>query len=195
MKVSQSSPRDSIINYAPKSRDHDSIHFKLLIECLDIFIIISLSIQHLSCIWNLPTKLQISSCLTNNNKICHGHSDLKNYRPASNLFFIAEVREKHVLSKVFSYLNSQNLYKTFHSTYRYGHNTESALLKVATELSLSLNKGNTSVLALFTFLQYLTLLITLSLYTVSFFTLDLLMKSSDTFILSDWSHTLRLFIQ
>ena len=73
---------------------------------------------------------------------------MNNYRPVSNLCFIAKILEKLVLSQVSSYLNSHNLYNTCQSAYRPGHSTETALLKVVNDLFLSLNKGNISVLAL-----------------------------------------------
>ena len=76
---------------------------------------------------------------------------MNNYRPVSNLCFIAKILEKLVLSQVSSYLNSHNLYNTFQSAYRPGHSTETALLKVVNDLFLSLNKGNISVLALLDF--------------------------------------------
>ena len=76
---------------------------------------------------------------------------MNNYRPVSNLCFIAKILEKLVLSRVSSYLNSQNLYNTCQSAYRPGQFTETALLKVVNVLFLSLNKGNISVLALLDF--------------------------------------------
>ena len=76
---------------------------------------------------------------------------MNNYRPVSNLCFIAKILEKLVLSQVSSYLNSHNLYNTCQSAYRPGHSTETTLLKVVNDLFLSLNKGNISVLALLDF--------------------------------------------
>ena len=76
---------------------------------------------------------------------------MNNYRPVSNLCFIAKILEKLVLPQVSSYLNSHNLYNTCQSACRPGHSTETALLKVVNDLFLSLNKGNISVLALLDF--------------------------------------------
>ena len=76
---------------------------------------------------------------------------MNNYRPVSNLCFIAKILEKLFLSQVSSYLNSHNLYNTCQSAYHPGHSTETALLKVVNDLFLSLNKGNISVLALLDF--------------------------------------------
>ena len=94
---------------------------------------------------------QISSCHTYSQKRCLGHNDLNNYRPFSNLIFIAKILKKLVLSQVSSYLNSNNLYNTCQSAYIHGHSTETALQKVVNDLFLSLSKGNISVLALLDF--------------------------------------------
>ena len=82
---------------------------------------------------------------------CLDHNDLNNYRPFSNICFIAKILVKLVLSQVSSYLNSHNLYNTCQSAYRPGHSTETALLRVVNDLLLYLNKGNMSVLALLDF--------------------------------------------
>ena len=76
---------------------------------------------------------------------------MNNYRPVTNICFIAKILEKLVLSKVSSYLNSHNLYKTCQSAYRPGHSTEAAFLKVVNDLFLSLGKSNIYVLALHDF--------------------------------------------
>ena len=81
-------------------------------------------------------------------KMCLDHNDLNNYRPVSNICFIAKIQQILVLSRVSSYLNSHNLYNTCQSAYRPGHSTETAILKVVNDLFLSLIKGNISVLAL-----------------------------------------------
>ena len=64
---------------------------------------------------------------------------------------IAKILKKLVLSHVSCCLNSHNLYNTCQSQNRPGLSTETALLKVANDLFLSLIKGNISVLALLDF--------------------------------------------
>ena len=76
---------------------------------------------------------------------------MNNYRPVSNLCFIAKILKKLVLFQVSSYHNSHNLHNSCQSAYCPGHSTETALLKVVNDLFLSLNKGNISVLALLDF--------------------------------------------
>ena len=95
--------------------------------------------------------LHISSCHTYSQKRCLDHIDLNNYRPVSNLCFIAKILKKLFLSQVSSYLNSHNLYNTSQSAYHPGYSTETALMRVVNDLFLSLNKGNISILALLNF--------------------------------------------
>ena len=95
--------------------------------------------------------LQTSSCHTYSKKTFLDHNYQNNYRPVSNQCFIAKILEKLVLSQVSAYHNSHNLYNTCQSAYRPGNSTETALLKIVSDLFLSVCKGNISVLALLDF--------------------------------------------
>ena len=95
--------------------------------------------------------LQIISFCINYQNRCLDLNDLNNYRHVTNLFFIAKILEKLVLSQVSSYLNSHNLCNTCQSAYCPGHSTEAALLKIVDDLFLFHDKGNISVLALLDF--------------------------------------------
>ena len=147
-KVSQLTVKECILNSAPKSYELDPIPSKLLIECLDS-ILPSLTDLFNSSLASgiLPQCFKSALVTPILKKRCLDHNDLNNYRPVSNLCFIAKILENLVLSQVSSYLNSHNLYNTCQSAYRPGHSTETALLKVVNDLFLSLNKGNISVLA------------------------------------------------
>ena len=130
----------------------DPIPSKLLIECLDSILPSLTDLFNSSLASGIFPQCFKSALVTPIlKKRCLDHNDLNNYRPVSNLCFIAKILEKLVLSQVSSYLNSHNLYNTCQSAYRPGHSTETALLKVVNDLFLSLNKGNISVLALLDF--------------------------------------------
>ena len=144
--------KECILNSAPKSCELDPIPSKLLIECLDSILPSLTDLFNSSLASGIFPQCFKSALVTPIlKKRCLDHNDLNNYRPVSNLCFIAKILEKLVLSQVSSYLNSHNLYNTCQSAYRPGHSTETALLKVVNDLFLSLNKGNISVLALLDF--------------------------------------------
>ena len=147
-KVSQITVKECILSSATKSCDLDSISSKLLIECLDSILPSHTDLFNSFLASDIFPQCFISALVTPIlNKRCLDHNYLDNYRPVSNLCFIAKILEKLVLSQVSSYLNSHNLYNTFQSAYRPGHSTETALLIVVNDLFLFLSKSNKSVLA------------------------------------------------
>ena len=150
--MSQLTVKECILDSAPKSCELEPIPSKLLVECLDSIIPSLTDLFNSSLAFGVFPQCFKSALVTPIlKKKCLDHNDLNNYRPVSNLCFIAKILEKLVLSQVSSYLNSHNLYNACQSAYRPGHSTETALLKVVNDLFLSLNKGNISVLALLDF--------------------------------------------
>ena len=151
-KVSQLTVKECIHNSALKSCEHDSIPSKLLIECLDSILHSFTDLLDYSLASGIfPQCIKSDLVAHILKKRCLDHNDLNNYRPVSNLCFIAKILEILVLSQVSSYLNSRNLSNTCQSAYRPGHSTETALVKVVSDLFLSPIKGNISVLALLDF--------------------------------------------
>ena len=130
----------------------DSIPSKLLLRCLD-YILPSLADLFNSSLASgiFPQCFESVIVTPILKKRCLDHNYLNNYRPVSNLCFIAKMLRKLVSSQVSSYLISHNLCNTCQSAYRPGHSTETALLKVVNDLFVSHNKGNISVLALLDF--------------------------------------------
>ena len=150
-KVSQLIVKECILISAPESCDLGPIPSKLLIECLDSILPSLTDLFNSSLAPEISPQIKSTLVTPILKKRCLDHNDLNNYRPVSILCFIAKILEKLVLSQVSSYLNSHNLYNTCQSSYRPGHSTETALLKVVNDLFLSFNKGNISVLALLDF--------------------------------------------
>ena len=147
--MSQLTAKECILDSAPKSCELDPIPSKLLIECLDFILTDLFNSSLASGIFPKCFKSALVTPILK--KRCIDHNDMKNYRPVSNLCFIAKILEKLVSSHVSYYLNSHNLYNTCQSAYRPGHSTETALLKVVNDQFISLNKGNIYVLALLYF--------------------------------------------
>ena len=112
-KVSQSTVKECILTSATKSCELDPIPSKLLIECLDSILPSLTDPLNSSLASGIFPKCFKSALVTPIlKKWCLDHNDLSNYRPVSNLCFIAKILEKLVLSLVSSYLNSHNLYNT-----------------------------------------------------------------------------------
>jgi flagellar biosynthesis chaperone FliJ len=73
---------------------------------------------------------------------------LKNYRPVSNLPFLSKVLEKIVDARMENHLSRNNLHETSQSAYKKFHSTETALLKVQSDILTSLDNNCASVLVL-----------------------------------------------
>ena len=91
-KVSQLTVKECILNSAPKSCELDPIPSKLLKLCLD-YILPSLTDLFNSSIASGISPLCIKSALVTHilKKRCLDHNGLNNYRPVSNLCFIAKI--------------------------------------------------------------------------------------------------------
>ena len=151
-KVSQLTVKECIFNSAPMSCELDPILCELLAECLDSIIPSLTNLFSSSLASGIFPRCFKSALVTPIlKKRWLDHNDMSKYRPFTNLCFIAMTLEKLVLSQAYAYLNSHNLCNTCQSAYRPGHSNETALLNVVNDLSISLNKGNISVLALLYF--------------------------------------------
>ena len=70
---------------------------------------------------------------------------LKSYRPVSNLAFLSKVLEKVVAMRIYLHLEENSLHDSHQSAYRKFHSTETALLKVQTDITEALDKGSMAV--------------------------------------------------
>ena len=71
-----------------------------------------------------------------------------NYRLVSNLPFLSKVLERIVHRQTTAYLLQHQLLPEFQSAFRRGHSTETAVLKVFSDIIDSLEKGNFALLCL-----------------------------------------------
>ena len=75
-------------------------------------------------------------------------SDMKNYRPISNLSFMSKVVERIVVRQLSEYFTANSLLPKFQSGFRRHHSTESALLRVLSDIFSAMDRGEVSLLAL-----------------------------------------------
>ena len=73
--------------------------------------------------------------------------ELRNYRPVSNLHFISKIIEKIVAQRLEEHLKSLSLYDPLQSVYRSGHSTETAIVKLSTDIVSNLDRGQCVILA------------------------------------------------
>jgi len=75
-------------------------------------------------------------------------ADVKSYRPISKLSVISKLLERLVSLQLTKYLKDNNLLPDLQSVYRAMHSTESAVLKVLSDILLALDSGNLAMLTL-----------------------------------------------
>ena len=73
---------------------------------------------------------------------------LKNYRPVSNLPFLSKILEKVVANQFKQHVAKNDLEESLQSAYKQYHSTETALLKVQSDILETIDKGKISCLVL-----------------------------------------------
>ena len=75
-------------------------------------------------------------------------ADISNYRPVSNLSLLSKLLERAIKQQLTGYLESESLLPHNQSAYRAGHSTETAALRVFSDLVSESDAGNISLMAL-----------------------------------------------
>ena len=74
--------------------------------------------------------------------------DAKSYRPISNLSVVSKLLERLVSRQLVAYLTDNDLFPDLQSAYRANHSTETAVLRVLSDILTALDSGNLVVLML-----------------------------------------------
>ena len=150
--ASENEVRKTIIKSASKSCDLDPIPTSILKALLDILIkpittIINLSLEF----GTFPLSFEearVTPLLKKSNLPVNNLNNYHDYRPVSNLSFISKIIEKVVSNRLQAHINSNKLKNPMQSAYRKFHSTETALLRVHNDISVSLDKGHVTALTL-----------------------------------------------
>jgi hypothetical protein len=126
---------------ADKSCDLDPIPTSIVKKCLDelcpiIRQIVNLSLQS----GQMPDQLK-NAIVTPRIKKPSLETELKNYRPVSNLSYLSKVIEAAVGDQLSKHLKKNEIEEKFQSAYKAKHSTETALIAVFDNLCMSLNSG------------------------------------------------------
>ena len=73
---------------------------------------------------------------------------LKSYRPISNLSMVSKLLDRLVSQQLVAYLKDNNLLPDRQSAYRAHNSTETAVLRVVSDILLALDSGDIAVLTL-----------------------------------------------
>ena len=71
-----------------------------------------------------------------------------NFRPVSNLAYASKLIERAVANQLVQHMVENDLFEPLQSAYREGHSTETALLRVQTDLLMAMDKQKVSILVL-----------------------------------------------
>ena len=75
-------------------------------------------------------------------------SELKNYRPISNIEFLSKIIEKVVLRRLNYHMNANNLHTPEQFGYKKGHSTENVLLEIVDEVLIGFDKQTATLVIL-----------------------------------------------
>jgi hypothetical protein len=96
----------------------------------------------------VPSEFKVAQVIPRLKKEGLDVENLKNFRPVSNLPFLSKVLEKIVASQLMSHLYEHHLLDPLQSAYRKGHSTETALLKIKSDVDAILDEGDGVALVL-----------------------------------------------
>jgi len=75
-------------------------------------------------------------------------ADMSNFRPVSNLSFMSKVVERAVVSQLTEYLSANDLLPCLQSAYRKSHSTETAMLRVWSDVLMAADVQEVTLLAM-----------------------------------------------
>ena len=142
VSVSEHDVKKIILRSPSKSCLLDPWPTFLVKDCLNILITPITKLINLSLSQGIfPNKFKSAIITPILKKKSLDHSVLKNYRPVSGLNFVSKIIERVVSSQINRHLSANDLNNVHQSAYKTGHSTETALLKIKSDIHLNLSKN------------------------------------------------------
>ena len=147
--VSSGEVRKLVMESPAKSCSLDPMPTYVLRDCLDALLpfltaLINASLRdgHLPA----PHKTAVVTPLLKKQSL--DPQDVSNYRPVSNLSYVSKLVERAAVRQLVDYLESNGLMPRLQSAYRRHHSTETALLKVWSDILMAADNQQVTLLAL-----------------------------------------------
>jgi len=147
--VTEEDVRKVIAKSPNKSCDMDPLPTWLLKDCLDELLpsitrIINRSLREAE----VPRNLKLAHVKPLLKKSGLDGETLNNYRPVSNLSFLSKILEKVVALRLDEHLDNNSLRDPYQSAYTQYHSTETAIMRVQSDILSALDSGAIAVLVL-----------------------------------------------
>ena len=137
---------ESILNSVDfKTSAIDPLPASLMKENLDILIPVLCNIVNLSLKTGSIDGAKVANITPLLKSLDLDASDLKNYRPISNLTFIGKLIERVVLIRLNEHLDANNLNIPLQSGYKKSYSTETLLIRVVNDLLIASEEGKATV--------------------------------------------------
>jgi len=148
-EVTPAEVRRTILAAPVKSCSLDPVPTYILRDCIDVLLpyltaMVNASLREGS----LPESQKRAVVTPLLKKPSLDAQDMRNYRPVSNLSFVSKLVERIVASQLMDYLALNNLLPQLQSAYRRHHSTETAMLKVLSDVFLAADSQRVTLLAL-----------------------------------------------
>ena len=147
--VTEEEVRHVIMRSPTKSCILDPVPTSILKESLDILLPFLTAMCNASIVeGHLPLSQRHAIVTPLLKKPSLDPDELKNYRPVSNLTFVSKVVERLVSDQLVEYLETHDLMPRLQSAYRRRHSTETALLRIISDLLAAVDRQHVSLLGL-----------------------------------------------
>ena len=141
--------RRVLVRSPPKTCSSDPLPTDLLLELIDILLPFICAICNTSLReGTLPVSQKAAIITPVLKKSNLDADDVRNYRPISNLTFVSKVIERIVAKQLNVFLTESDLMPPLQSAYRKGHSTETAVLKVLSDVLDAADSQKTTLLSL-----------------------------------------------
>ena len=139
-----------LILSSPKSTcSFDLVPSNILLLCIDVIAPVITRIVNLSLSSGIfPQEFKSAVVKPLLKKPTLDSTDLKNYRPILNLFFLSKLVEHIIANRLLTHLSSHDLLAKFQSLYRKFHCSETALLYVQNDILVALEADHSTALLL-----------------------------------------------